>query len=260
MFLNKIVQVKHEEISQRKLAIPLVEVRNSIQQAGVPRKFIRSLRACGEVRVIAEIKKASPSKGVLCNNFDPLELARNYQDGGAAALSVLTDESFFQGSLSFLQLIKKEVALPLLRKDFIIDSYQIFESRAAGADAILLIARLLSPDQLAEFLRLTKELGMAALVEVHDLQDLEKSLAAGAILIGINNRDLSTFKTELQVTRKLASKVPKECVLVSESGISEPSQLAELRSLGVNAVLVGEALVKQADVTASTLRLVSGGK
>jgi indole-3-glycerol phosphate synthase len=259
MILNKIVQAKQAEVARKKHERPLATLQVDIDRAERPRNFALALEAEQQIRVIAEIKKASPSKGLLCPNFNPVELAKSYRAGGASAISVLTDEAFFQGDLKFISAIRAEVELPLLRKDFIIDSYQIYESRAAQADAILLIARLLSTAQLSEYLALARELGMEALVEVHDEQDLQKSLVASAIIIGINNRDLSDFHTDLKVTVELAGKVPPNCIIVSESGIKEPSDLIMLRSHGVNAVLVGEALVRALDVRAATARLVCGG-
>ncbi len=260
MFLDRIVQAKQLEVARNRREKPLAALVKDLDAGGPPRNFALALAVGEETKVIAEIKQASPAKGILRPAFDPLELAESYQAGGASALSVLTDESFFLGSLGYIGLIKAKVELPVLRKDFIIDSYQIYESRAAGADAILLIARLLAQAQLAEYLTLVRELEMEALVEVHDQPDLEKSIAAGARIIGINNRDLSNFHTDLNVTVKLAAQVPRRCILVSESGIKEPADLTMLRSLGVKAVLVGEALVTQANVTAATTKLVGGGK
>lgn len=260
MILDKIVQVKQIEIEAQKLACPLPELLAAIEDRPATRDFHAALKAGAEIRLIAEVKKASPSKGVIRPDFEPVSLAESYCQGGAAAISVLTDEQFFQGSLSYLGLIREQVGLPLLRKDFILDPYQVYQSRAAGADAVLLIARILSQEMLTGFIGLARELGMEPLVEIHSLEDLAKSLEAGAKIIGINNRDLATFKTDLGLTLELAKGVPPGCLIVSESGIREPEDLRLLAGAGVKAVLVGEALARERDVVGATARLLGGGR
>lgn len=260
MILDKIVQVKHEEIIRDKSNRSLESLIEGIKQLPPTRDFATALKKGAGVNVIAEVKKASPSKGLICPDFDPVRLAQSYSAGGAAAISVLTDEQFFQGSLEYLQMIRSQISLPLLRKDFVLDIYQIYQARLAGADAVLLITRILKSAQLTEMIALTKELGLAALVEVHDKEDVSKALAAGAEIIGINNRDLATFTTDLNVTLELVRCIPEGRIIVSESGINRPEDLVLLGNAGVNAVLVGEALARERDVTGATVRLVTGGK
>lgn len=258
MILDKIVQVKQIEIDNHKSVCPLPELLTAIEGSPVTRDFYAALKTGSELKLIAEVKKASPSKGIIRPDFEPVSLAQSYCQGGAAAISVLTDEQFFQGSLSYLGLIREHVALPLLRKDFILDPYQLYQSRAAGADSVLLIARILSQGQLTEYISLARELGMEPLVEIHSREDLAKSLEAGAKIIGINNRDLATFQTDLGLTLELAKDIPKDCLIVSESGIREPEDLRLLAGAGVKAVLVGEALAREEDVVAATFRLLGG--
>lgn len=209
-----------------------------------------------QIHLIAEIKKASPSAGVICENFDPVRIAREYEAAGASALSVLTDEKFFGGRLEFLQHIRDAVKLPLLRKDFIIDELQIHESVAAGADAILLIVAILDDAQLKRFLSLAKELRVAALVEVHDEAELDRALAVGAEIIGINNRDLKTFTVDLAATGRLAKKIPPGKLIVSESGIHSAADVARARAAGANAILVGESLMRSGNIAAKVKELM----
>ncbi len=205
--------------------------------------------------VIAEIKKASPSAGVIAKSFDPVEIAKNYERAGANAISVLTDSKFFQGSLEHLKNVRNAVSLPLLRKDFIWDRAQIAESAANGADAILLIVAALTQDQLVRLLKGAKEFRLHALVEVHRVDELQRALEAGAEIVGINNRDLTTFDVDLAVTEELCREVPDEIVLVSESGIKTPQDVARVKACGVNAVLVGEALMR-GEISIEQLRAV----
>lgn len=258
MILTKIVQVKRTEIEAQKGETSLAELQAAVRTLPAARDFYAALAAGNGIRLIAEVKKASPSKGLIRPDFEPVSLTSAYRQGGAAAISVLTDEQFFQGSLSYLGLIRERVDLPLLRKDFILEPYQIYQSRAAGADAVLLIARILSQGQLSEFIGLARELGMEPLVETHTQEDLTKSLEAGAKIIGINNRDLATFQTDLGLTLELAKQVPPGRLIVSESGISRPEDLRLLAQGGVKAVLVGEALARETDVTGATARLLQG--
>ncbi len=254
--LDKIVASKREELAAAKLAAPLAEVRQ--QAAAQPRPLdLAGALNDGGIRLIAEVKKASPSRGLLSPDFDPVRLARTYVANGAAAVSCLTDPRF-QGELPHLSAIKRSGAsgqAPVLRKDFIFDLYQVHEARAAGADAILLIVAILEPAQLSELLWTARSLGMQCLVEVHDEAELETAVAAGAEVIGINNRDLHTFTTDLAVTQRLAPQVPRDRVLVSESGIFTPDDLRLLEAVRVNAVLVGEAIVTAPDIAAKVREL-----
>jgi indole-3-glycerol phosphate synthase len=208
---------------------------------------VRVIRSGREIRLIAEVKKASPSKGLIRPDFDPVAIARRYEETGASAISVLTDEKYFQGKLEYLTAIRETVQLPLLRKDFIIDRMQVYESRAAGADAILLIVAALPIGDLHALLSLTRDLGMDALVEVHTEPELCAALSVGAEIIGINNRDLQTFETKLETTIELAPKVPPDKVLVSESGINTRADVERLMAAGVDAILVGESLMREPD-------------
>jgi indole-3-glycerol phosphate synthase len=221
------------------------------------RDFRAAIRSTEEkIAAIAEVKKASPSAGVIAKSFDPVEIAKNYERSGANAISVLTDEKFFQGSLEYLRNIRSAVSLPLLRKDFILDGAQIAESIVNGADAILLIVAALTQDQLVRLLKDAKEYRVDALVEVHKLDELKRALEAGAEIVGINNRDLTTFDVDLGVTERLCREVPDGVVLVSESGIKTPQDVARVKACGVDAVLVGEALMR-GEISIEQIRAVS---
>ncbi|MEI7644765.1 MAG: indole-3-glycerol phosphate synthase TrpC [Chloroflexales bacterium] len=250
-FLTKILDHKAEEISRQRAKVSVVALDQRIGRAPAVRDFAAALRRPGTTALIAEVKKASPSRGVLRESFDHLALARAYIDGGAAAISVLTDGRFFQGSLKYLEAIRQLPGVPpLLRKDFIIDPYQVYEARAYGADALLLIVAALEDAALRDLLALTASLGMQALVEVHDAAELERALAVGAQVVGVNNRDLHSFQISLDTTADLARLLPagpRRPALVSESGIFTPAHVAQVRALGVDAVLVGEALVTAPD-------------
>jgi len=254
--LDDIVAAKRGELDRQKMEVPLDDLEQRI--AARPRALNFSGALLGDrVRLIAEVKKASPSRGLLCPDFDPVRLATTYVKNGAAAISVLTDPRF-QGTLDHLSCVKQAVlpyATPVLRKDFIFDPYQVYEARAYGADAILLIVSILTPGSMEEFLGLSRELWMQCLVEVHSQEELKLALAAGAEIIGINNRDLRTFRTDLSVTRELAGLVPRGKIIVSESGISTRDDMLELKRLGVHAALVGEALVTAPDVGAKVAEL-----
>jgi indole-3-glycerol phosphate synthase len=254
--LNKIVAEKKQEVERSKQSLPASVLKEQIVRRKASLDFASALR--GEnIRLIAEVKKASPSRGVLCPDFDPAAMAKIYAQGGAAAISVLTEVNHFQGSLEYLAAIREEVSVPLLRKDFIFDEYQVYESAAYGADAMLLIVAILSQEQLEELLALSHSLGLGCLVEVHNENEVEKALLAGAEIIGINNRDLNTFKVDINTTRRLRPLIPEGRIVVSESGINNRSDMEILRNLGVNAVLVGEALVTAGDITAKMEELVS---
>ena len=209
-----------------------------------------------QTRLIAEVKQASPSRGVLCPNFDPVELAKKYAQGGAAAISVLTEADYFEGSIDHLAAIREEINLPLLRKDFIFDPYQVYESRAYGADALLLIVAVLSQEQLEELLSLSHNLGLSCLVEVHSQGEVERALHSQTKIIGINNRDLTTFTIDINTTRRLLPLIPQGRIVVSESGIRSRSDIEKLKGWGVNAVLVGEALVTADDVVTKVRELI----
>lgn len=241
--LEKIVASKQQEVERQKELVPLRYLQARIQEAGPVRPFRESLRG-SHVSVIAEIKKASPSKGRLVRQFDPVATARVYEEGGASAVSVLTDGPFFGGSLSFLPQVREVCSRPLLRKDFIIDPYQVVETRAWRADALLLIVAILSDAQLSELLSLAASLDLDALVEVHTEEELERALATGATLVGINNRNLHTFETSLETTLQLARRVPPEIVLISESGIFSQDDVEQVAAGGVDGILVGESLMR----------------
>ena len=257
--LARIVSRKREEL--REAAVPIQALRKTAEitkrsQSGNRRDFAGALRA-KRPAIISEIKKASPSKGVLIENFRPAELAQSYERGGAAALSVLTDRDFFQGSLDDLKTARAACSLPVIRKDFTIDEYHVFEAAAAGADAILLIAAILEESEMRAFRQLAAEFGMASLVEAHNEPELEKSLRAGAEIIGINNRDLRTFEVSLETSIGLSPKIPDGIVKVSESGIFNAAHIQRLMAAGYNAFLVGERLVRSDDATLALKELVA---
>lgn len=251
MILDEIVAAKKEELAKRKQTMPLARLESNRAKNSEKLNFASALRGDG-IRLIAEVKKASPSKGMLCPNLDPVKLARTYADNGASAISVLTEEKYFQGSLEHLASIGRELQgqKPLLRKDFIFDPYQVYESSAYGADALLLIVAILSEEQLVELLSLSHNLGMKCLVEVHDEAELEVALRSDAGIIGINNRDLSTFSVDLATTKRLRPLIPSDRIVVSESGIKNRADVLRLREWGVDAILIGEALVTADDVAA----------
>ncbi len=223
--------------------------------AAPPRDFYQALLGAPPLRLIAEVKKASPSKGIIRADFQPVEIAKCYARAGADCLSVLTDQNYFQGSLQYLKQIREAVDLPLLRKDFIIDEHQIYEARAAGADAVLLIAECLSPDQMLKLYRCIRDLGMHALIELYDPKNLEHVLSTGTPLIGVNNRDLHTFKVDLGHTVQLKSQIPPDRLLVSESGIGCHADVQALEQAGVAAMLVGESLMRQPDIEQAVRKL-----
>jgi len=254
--LDKIIAQKREEVEQRKKAAPLTYLQECIAGRKPPLDLAAALKG-DHIRLIAEVKKASPSRGLLGPNLDPTELARTYAEGGAAAISVLTEESYFMGSIEHLAAIKEVVGLPLLRKDFIFDPYQVYESRAYGADALLLITAILSQGQLKELTSLSHGLGLRYLVEVHNENEVERAVLSGAEIIGINNRDLRTFAVDIDTTRRLRPLIPKEKTVVTESGIKSRRDMERLGRWGVDAVLIGEALVTGNDVRAKMKELLS---
>ena len=245
--LNKIVAVKQQEVAAAKERKSLAEVRADAESRVLTRDFEQALRAkvaAGASAVVAEIKKASPSKGVLREEFVPADIAQSYAEHGATCLSVLTDRQFFQGNVDFLKQARASCQLPVLRKDFLVDPYQVYESRAMGADAILLIAACLDDAQMGEMEAIARSLYMAVLVEVHDAAELERALALKTLLIGVNNRDLRTFETNLETTLALVDKLPKDRLLITESGIRVREDVLRLRAAGIHAFLVGEAFMR----------------
>jgi indole-3-glycerol phosphate synthase len=249
--LDKIVATKRAEIAAAQVARPEAELRKAVESAPPVRNFFAPLAAGGPIRLIAEVKKASPSAGVIRADFRPVDIAQTYERHGAACLSVLTDEPYFQGSLDDLRRVRQSVSLPVLRKDFILVSYQLLEARAAGADAVLLIAECLDDCNLRKLHNESVALGMTPLVELYDPENLQRVFDAGATLIGVNNRDLRTFKTDLDHTLRLRERIPDQCVLVSESGIRTRADVERLAAAGVDAILVGESLVASPDIGAA---------
>ena len=263
--LDKIVEEKKREVA--KLPARLIaagDLRDAMLEHGERRDFLAELRQPrhGDIALIAEVKKASPSAGVICENFDPVRIAKEYEAAGASCLSVLTDEKFFQGSLDHLRQIRTAVKIPLLRKDFIIDERQLLEAIEWGADAILLITAILTDEQLAKFHSLATEAGLAALVEVHDEAELNRAMKMGANLIGVNNRDLKTFKVDLATTERLATKLfptpatRPASLLVAESGIHTRADVERLRKCSAGAILVGESLMRGGDIGAKVRELI----
>nr|HID59415.1 indole-3-glycerol phosphate synthase TrpC [Desulfobacterales bacterium] len=248
MILEEIVSQRKEDLRRIKKERPLGLIERLIGLQEEPRDFKSSLKRPKVISLIAEIKKASPSAGVIRHDLDPERIAQIYESSGASAISVLTEPHFFCGDVKGIPAVRDKVSLPVLRKDFIIDPYQIYEARAFGADAILLIVSILSSTMLRDFIQVCGQLGMEALVEVHTRKELEEALCAGASIIGINNRDLNTFKTDLSTTLHLMKWIPEEVVCVSESGIKEASDIRVLRMAGVDAVLIGTALMRAPNI------------
>jgi len=256
--LQAILRRKAEEIRERSGMVPLAELAERCVALPSARGFAAALQAklgAGLPAVIAEVKKASPSKGVIRPDFHPAQIAESYERGGAACLSVLTDVDFFQGADAYLQQARAACALPVLRKDFTVDAYQVYEARLLGADCILLIVAALDDAALAELSHLAMDLGMDVLVEVHDIDELERALQVGAPLVGINNRSLRTFEVSLETTLALRAAVPPDRLLVTESGIATPADVARMREHGVNAFLVGETFMRAPDPGAELARL-----
>lgn len=258
MILDRIVAAKQEEVALLKNSAALKHAERAIADLPPTRGFAAALRSArGEVALIAEVKKASPSKGVIRADFDPVRIAKEYEAAGASAISVLTDVQFFQGHPSYLTEIRQAVSAPLLRKDFIIDQSQIYEARLLGADAILLIAAILDEENLRRYRELAEDLGLDALVEVHGREELAKALASGAQLIGVNNRDLRTFNVDLRTTAAVASDLPADCFLVSESGIFVYEDVRQVKQAGAKAILVGESLMRSDDIRLAIDRLLN---
>lgn len=248
--LKKILRRKAEEVAERSALVSMRALSQRVEDADPARGFVEAIRrriAQGQAAVIAEIKKASPSKGLLRADFRPADIAVSYERAGAACLSVLTDVDFFQGADAYLQQARAASTLPVLRKDFTIDPWQVYESRALNADCILLIVAALDDTQLADLTGLAQHLGMDVLVEVHDAAELERALTLHTPLIGINNRNLRTFETRLETTLELLDRIPADCIVVTESGIHTPDDVARLRASGVHAFLVGETFMRATD-------------
>jgi indole-3-glycerol phosphate synthase len=259
--LKKIVSHKREEVTAARILTSVSELKSRIADLeDTPRGFERHLGeavSSGWTTIIAEVKKGSPSKGVIRADFDPMEIAEIYQNNGATCLSVLTDEQFFHGHLRYLALIRETVSLPLLRKDFICDPYQIYEARAAGADAILLIAAMLNLEQLREFYAAAKEIHLDVLLEVHDETEMDTALQTDCTLIGVNNRNLHTFVTDLGTTARLARMMPADHLLVAESGINSRADIVRLKADGAKAFLIGESMIREEDIGAKLQELLN---
>jgi indole-3-glycerol phosphate synthase len=254
--LEKIVATKHQEVLAARAQFADSELKAQIADSPPVRDFFAPLAADGPIKLIAEVKKASPSVGLIRADFDPVAIAQIYEQHGASCLSVLTDVPYFQGSLDYLRAVRAAVGIPVLRKDFIIDSYQLLEARAAGADAVLLIAECLDDCNLRKLFNETLELGMTPLVELYEPANLSRVLEAGATLIGINNRNLHTFEVDLEHTLRLRREVPQDCVLVGESGIKNRDDAMRLEAGGVNAILVGESLMRQKNISSAVDELL----
>ncbi|TWT30367.1 Indole-3-glycerol phosphate synthase [Posidoniimonas corsicana] len=255
--LDKIVATKRDEIARAKVDRPADRLRAAIADAPPVRDFFAALAAPGPIKLIAEVKKASPSAGLIRDDFDPVSIAKTYEAHGAACLSVLTDQQYFQGSLDYLRDVREAVGLPCLRKDFILDEHQLLEARAVGADAALLIAECLTPDELRRLHDAALELGLTPLVELYDPENMKSVVAAGAKLIGVNNRNLHTFEVDLQHTVRMREQAPADCVLVGESGIRTNDDVRLLSTAGVDAILVGESLTREPDIGAAVDRLLA---
>ncbi len=258
-YLGGIVAECRRRLEETRAQAPLADVVRRAEQRRERRDFAAALRG-PTLRVIAELKRASPSLGILCSDYRPLEIARGYEKAGAAALSVLTEEKYFLGSLADLGVAREAVQLPVLRKDFILDAYQVYEAVAAGADALLLIVAALNDEGLHALLGLCRRLHIAALVEVHTEEELQRALDAGAGLVGVNNRDLKTFEVNLATSFRLRARIPSKCVAVSESGIKTPADVQVLAQAGFDAILIGERLMKEADPGKALAELLVGTK
>ncbi|HEY4232217.1 MAG TPA: indole-3-glycerol phosphate synthase TrpC [Lacipirellulaceae bacterium] len=254
--LDKIVATKRTEVERAKTALPEAELRKRLAAAPPVRDFFAALAVDGPIKLIAEVKKASPSAGVIRADFDPVAIAKIYEAHGATCISVLTDEPYFQGRLEYLTQIRAAVGIPVLRKDFILDTHQLIEARVAGADAVLLIAECLDDCNLRKLFNETIELGMTPLVELYEPANLSRVLEAGATLVGVNNRNLHTFEVDLEHTIRMRRDVPDDCLLVAESGIKTHTDIERLEAAGVDAILVGESLTREPDIGAAVDRLL----
>ncbi len=256
--LQRIVATKKQEVEIAIRQRPLRDLMAATQDTPTPRDFLAPFRDAPAIRLIAEVKKASPSKGIIRSDFDPVEIARAYEAGGASCLSVLTDEQYFQGHLDYLKAVKTAVSVPILRKDFVVHPYQVFEARVAGADAVLLIAECLSRQELRGLYQLVRELGMTALIELHDPANLDNVLNTGTELVGINNRDLTTFEVNLDRTIMLRKRIPQDRIVIGESGIVTHADALKLQNSNIQGMLVGESLMRCPDIRQATADLLNG--
>jgi indole-3-glycerol phosphate synthase len=256
--LQRIVATKKQEVEIAIRQRPLRDLMAAAQTAPPARDFLAPLRVAPPIRLIAEVKKASPSKGIIREHFDPVAIAKDYEAGGASCLSVLTDVQYFQGHLDYLKAVKLAVSLPVLRKDFVIHPYQVFEARVAGADAVLLIAECLSRQELRGLYQLVRELGMVALIELHESANLDNVLNTGTELIGINNRDLTTFEVNLERTIQLRKRIPLDRIVVGESGIATHADALKLQKNNIQGMLVGESLMRVPDIRQAVVDLLLG--
>jgi len=254
--LERIMATKRDEVERAKVFATEEHLRRMVDRQSPPRDFLAALRNAPSIALIAEVKKASPSKGVIRKSFDPVAIARAYEEHGAACISVLTDEPFFQGHIEFLRWVKEAVQIPVLRKDFILDPYQVLEARAYGADAVLLIAECLPGDELPRLYHEVLAWGMTPLVEIYEPENLQRVVELGAKLIGINNRNLRTFEVDLDHTIRLRARIPPDRIVVGESGIQTHEEVKRLARAGVNAILVGESLMREADIGQAVDRLL----
>ncbi|MFH0947741.1 MAG: indole-3-glycerol phosphate synthase TrpC [Elusimicrobiota bacterium] len=253
--LDEIVEYKKLELAHRKEQLPISKILSDIEKMRVPRNFKSAISKPNRINLIAEIKKASPSAGEIISNFDVEKIAKQYEEAKVDAISVLTETKYFQGDISYIDLVKRVSSLPILRKDFIIDEYQIYESRYFGADAILLIAAILDIEKIKKFLKIANGLTLSAIVEVHNEDELKKVLETDAEIIGINNRNLSDLTVDLSTTYKLAPKIPKDKIVVSESGIKTKQDIKRMKDAGLNAVLIGEHFMKSQDIKKAIIEL-----
>ena len=248
MILSRIIEKKRKEIDLARKEVSFNDMKTRAESMYIRSSFKKNISRKGHVNLIAEVKKCSPSQGIIRADFDPIKIAFTFHAAGAAAISVLTDERFFDGRLEYIKMIKERVTLPVLRKDFIVDEYQVYESAVAGADAILLIAHNLTQEELDRYLGIARGLGMDVLVEVHNEEEMDRAIRSNASIIGINNRDLTSFNVDISATQRLLHLVPENKIIVSESGISSYEQVMFLKSLGVNAVLIGETLMRAENI------------
>ncbi len=255
--LEKILAKKREEIAEAKSRRPVSELKSQLAHAPPVRDFVKALREAEGIGLIAEVKKASPSAGIIREDFDPLGIARTYAESGASCLSVLTDEPFFQGRLDYLVQIRRSVPVPVLRKDFLLDPYQVLEARSAGADCVLLIAECLDDQSLRELYEETRNFGMSALIEIYEPENLERVLNLHPPMIGINNRNLRTFETKLEHTLELCPRIPEDCLIISESGIRTREDVLRLQEAGVQGILVGETLMRSDSISDKVKELLA---
>ena len=256
MILSRIIEEKKKELEKAQRDVSLSALKKEAESVYIKSSFKKNISRKGHINLIAEIKRSSPSKGVIRRDFDPVRIGLAYNAAGAGAISVLTDERFFDGKLEYIKMVKERVTIPVLRKDFIIDEYQVYQSAVAGADAILLIANILTQEELNRYYSLAKDLGMDVLMEVHNAEEVEKALSTPASIIGINNRDLEDFNVDISVTQQLIRLIPENKIIVSESGIETYEQVMFLKSLGVNAVLIGETFMKSENIGEKVRELI----